>query len=273
MEDTVMDNKRINLDYDIDKVNISLYGKKFVDFADEYVKEHQNFFKDWLSISAAFKKDLVPFDVKVKQLSELMSEINYFVRQSYLNGLYRGHNFKYEPYELNDVVDKDFMIAFYLGDNDFGGYVEEAIKNWVDKWNTVVYNVKRYRYSDSEHMVKGELEKLDKFEDITNISKLLANSVVSLYINHNNDNITDYGNFKDLDTCFENAKLYVYDLNLRDTSAYHKGSIKDITKWLNNSETDDNQHADEETEDEIMDLNGEYLIIKVEKGYASAWVQ
>lgn len=267
-----MDNKRINLDYDIDKVNISLYGKKFVDFADEYVKEHQDFYKDWLSISAAFKKDIVPFDVKVKQLSELMPEINYFVRQSYLNGLYRGHNFKDEPYELNDVVDKDFMIAFYLGDNDFGGYVEDAINTWVEQWNTVVFNIKRYRDSDSEHMVKGELEKLDKLEDITNISKLLANSVVSLYIKHNNDNITDSGNFKDIDKCFEDAKLYVDDLNLRDTSAYHKGSIKDITAWLNDSDTDIRDNV-EEAEAETLCLNGEYLIIKVEKGYASACVR
>lgn len=271
MGDNVINNKPINLDKDINEVNISLYGKKFVDMTDEYVKEHQEYFKSILYLSAAFETDSVPFDVKVEMFLKLMPEVNYFVRQSHLDGLYCGNKFKGEPYELNGIVDKNFMVAFCFGYDDFGGYIEDAINTWVEQWNTVVFNIKRYRDSDSEHMVKGELENLDKLEDVTNLSKLLANSIVASYINCNSDRITD-SNFKDLDTCFKDANDYVHDLGILNVSRYHKGSIKDITAWLNDSDTAIRDNV-EEAEAEALCLNGEYLIIKVEKGYASAWVQ
>ena len=271
MGDNVINNKPINLDKDINEVNISLYGKKFVAMTDEYVKEHQEYFRSILRLSAAFETDNVPFDAKVEMLLKLMPEVNYFVRQSHLDGLYRGNKFKGEPYELNGIVDKNFMVAFCFGYAGFGGYIEDAINTWVEQWNTVVFNIKRYRDSDSEHMVKGELENLDKLEDVTNLSKLLANSIVASYINCNSDHITD-SNFKDLDTCFKDANDYVHDLGILNVSGYHKGSIKDITAWLNDSDTAIRDNV-EEAEAETLCLNGEYLIIKVEKGYASAWVQ
>ena len=50
MGDTVTNYDPINLDNDINEVNIGLYGKKFVDMTDEYVKEHQDYFKSMLQI-------------------------------------------------------------------------------------------------------------------------------------------------------------------------------------------------------------------------------
>lgn len=271
MGDTVINYEPINLDNDINEVNIGLYGKKFVDMTDEYVKEHQDYFKSILQISSAFYANNISGKVKENVISNLIPDINRFVRQSHLDGLYCGNNFKGEPYELNGIVDKNFMVAFCFGDDDFGGYIEDAINTWVEQWNTVVFNIKRYRDSDSEHMVKGELEKLDKLEDVTNLSKLLANSIVASYINRNSDRITD-SNFKNLDTCFEDANDYVYDLGILNVSGYHKGSIKDITAWLNDRDTDIRDNV-EEVEAETLCLNGEFLIIKVEKGYASACVR
>ena len=52
----------------------------------------------------------------------------------------------------------------------------------------------------------------------------------------------------------------------------HIGSIKDITAWLNDRDTDIRDNV-EEAEAETLGLNGEYLIIKVEKGFASACVR
>lgn len=74
------------------------------------------------------------------------------------------------------------MITYDFSDNDFGGHIEDAIKIWVDKWNSVVSNIKTllnmrnslpsniksYVDSNSEDMIKSKLEKL---EDVTNISK------------------------------------------------------------------------------------------------------
>lgn len=81
-----------------------------------------------------------------------------------------------------NVINKNFMITYDFSDNDFGGHIEDAIETWVDKWNSVVSNIKTllnmrnslpsniksYVDSNSEDMIKSKLEKL---EDVTNISK------------------------------------------------------------------------------------------------------
>lgn len=129
-----------------------------------------------------------------------------------------------------NVINKNFMITYDFSDNDFGGDIECAIETWVDKWNSIVSNIKRYGDSNSELMVKHYLEKLDKLEDVTNISKWLANGVVASIINRNNDCITysDTKYFKDIDTCMKKAREYVDYLNILDTSEYHKGSIEKL---------------------------------------------
>lgn len=173
-----------------------------------------------------------------------------------------------------NVIGKSFMITYDFSDNDFGGYIEDAIETWVDKWNSVVSNIKRYGDSNSELMVKYYLEKLDKLEDVTNISKWLANGVVASIINRNNDYITNLGTnfFEDIDTCMKNARKYVDYLNILDTSEYHKGSIEKITNFiLAKYKNMQSEHEGYDLEHTWM--NGEVLIIKVENGIASAWVQ
>lgn len=187
-----------------------------------------------------------------------------------------------------NVIGKNFMITYDFSDNDFGGHIEDAIETWVDKWNSVVSNIKTwlnmrnslhsniksYVDSNSEVTVKYYLEKLDKLEDVTNISKFLANGVVASVINRNNDFITysDTNSFQDIDTCMKKAREYVDYLNILDASEYHKGSIEDVTNFILD------KYKNMQSEGEGYDLehtwlNGEVLIIKVENGIASAWVQ
>lgn len=187
-----------------------------------------------------------------------------------------------------NVINKNFMITYDFSDNDFGCYIEDAIKTWVDKWNSVVSNIKTWLNmrnslpsnikshvdSNSEVTVKYYLEKLDKLEDVTNISKFLANGVAASVINRNNDYITysDTNSFQDIDTCMKKAREYVDYLNILDTSEYHKGSIEDVTNFI----LDKYKHMQSEGEGYDLEhtwLNGEVLIIKVENGIASAWVQ
>ena len=255
----------------VNKMNIDVYGKKFVDFANQYIKDNKKYIESIIDTSIVF--DDISEDKKETFIPSLMSDINNLISTAYLDGLYKGHKFKGDSYELSDnnIIDKSFMITFEFGDNDFGGYIKDVIKTWVDTWNSVVFNIKRYRDSNSEHMLKYEFEKLEKLEDITNISKLLANGVVASIINRNNEYIyTTF--FKDIDSCMKNAREYVDYLKLLNTSEYHKGSIEEITNFILT------KYKDMQSEDEGYDLehtwlNGEVLIIKVENGYASAWVQ
>ena len=187
-----------------------------------------------------------------------------------------------------NVINKNFMITYDFSDNDLGCYIEDAIETWVDKWNSVVSNIKTwlnmrnslpsniksYVDSNSEDMIKSQLEKLDKLEDVTNISKFLANGVVASVINRNNDFITysSTNSFQDIDTCMKKAREYVDYLNILDTSEYHKGSIEDVTNFILD------KYKNMQSEGEGYDLehtwmNGEVLIIKVENGIASAWIQ
>lgn len=254
----------------VNKMNIDVYGKKFVDFANQHIKDNKKHIEAIINTSTVF--DDISEDKKETFIS-LMSDINNLISTAYLYGLYQGHKFKGDPYELSDnnIIDKSFMITFEFGDNDFGGYIEDAIKTWVDTWNSVTFNIKRYRDSVPDHILKHEFEKFEKLEDITNISKWLANGVVASVINRNNEYI-DTTFFKDIDSCMKNAREYVDYLKLLNTSEYHKGSIEEITNFILT------KYKDMQSEDEGYDLehtwlNGEVLIIKVENGYASAWVQ
>lgn len=255
----------------VNKMNIAVYGKKFVDLANQYIKGNKKYLESIIDTSIVF--DDISEDKKETFIPSLMSDINNLISTAYLDGLYKGYKFKGDPYELNDnnIIDKSFMITFEFGDNDFGGYIEDAIKTWVDTWNSVTLNIKRYRDSVPDHILKHEFEKFEKLEDITNISKLLANGVVASIFNRNNEYI-DTTWFKDIDSCMKNAREYVDYLKLLNTSEYHKGSIEEITNFILT------KYKDMQSEDEGYDLehtwlNGEVLIIKVENGYASAWVQ
>ena len=266
-----LENLNETLAEDVNKMNIDVYGKKFVDLANQYIKDNKKYLESIIDTSIVFYD--ISEDKKETFIPSLMSDINNLISTAYLDGLYQGHKFKGDPYELSDnnIIDKSFMITFEFGDNDFGGYIEDAIKTWVDTWNSVTLNIKRYRDSESEHMLKYEFEKLEKLEDITNISKLLANGVVASIINRNNEYI-DTTCFKDIDSCMKNAREYVDYLKLLNTSEYHKGSIEEITNFILT------KYKNMQSEDEGYDLehtwlNGEVLIIKVENGYASAWVQ
>lgn len=264
-----LENLNETLAEDVNKMNIDVYGKKFVDLANQYIKDNKKYLESIIDTSIVFYD--ISEDKKETFIPSLMSDINNLISTAYLDGLYQGHKFKGDPYELSDnnIIDKNFMITFEFGDNDFGGYIEDAIKTWVDTWNSVTLNIKRYRDSESEHMLKYEFEKLEKLEDITNISKLLANGVVASIINRNNEYI-DTTCFKDIDSCMKNAREYVDYLKLLNTSEYHKGSIEEITNFILT------KYKNMQSEDEGYDLehtwlNGEVLIIKVENGYA--WVQ
>ena len=184
-----------------------------------------------------------------------------------------------------NVINKNFMITYDFSDNDFGGYIEDAIKTWVDKWNSIVsnfktwlnmlnslpHNIKSYVDSNSEDMIKSQLEKL---EDVKNISKWIANGVVASVIDRNNEYITysDSDCLEDIDTCMKKAREYVDYLNILDTSEYHKGSIEEITNFIL-TKYKDMQSKGEGHDIEHTWRNGEVLIIKVENGVASAWVQ
>lgn len=48
--------------------------------------------------------------------------------------------------------------------------------------NSLHSNIKSYVDSNSEDMIKSQLGKLDKLEDVTNISKFLANGIASAWI-------------------------------------------------------------------------------------------
>lgn len=257
---------------DRNKAYIDIYGKTFVDLANQYIKDNKKYFESLINV---YKND-----ISEEFKSSLMSDINNFVLTAYLDGLYRGHNFNGNPYELSsNIIDKNFMITCDFGDNDFCGYIEDGIKTWVNTWNSIVSNIKRYKDSNSDNMVTHEMEKLEKLENITNISKVLANGVAASIINRKIEYITysdiiysESSGFKDIDTCMKNAKEYIDYLKILNISEYHKGSIEEITNYILT------KYKDMQSEDEGYDLehtwlNGEVLIIKVENGVASAWVQ
>ena len=157
-----LENLNETLAEDVNKMNIDVYGKKFVDLANQYIKDNKKYLESIIDTSIVF--DDISEDKKETFIPSLMSDINNLISTAYLDGLYQGHKFKGDPYELSDnnIIDKSFMITFEFGDNDFGGYIEDAIKTWVDTWNSVVFNIKRYRDSNSEHMLKYEFEKTRK---------------------------------------------------------------------------------------------------------------
>lgn len=254
----------------MERSEIRMFGKPFVDMSHKFIKMEEPFYKSMTELMDG--TDNLP-DCDYKELQKyVLNQIKRVTRSAYLTGLCDGHNYKGDPYKTDDItVDKNFMIMFDFHDNDFGQLVEDGANKWCELWNAKVYSIGMYK--DNNIMCDDYYLDLDNLEKLENVSRIITNGICSSNIDFQNE----YDRFCNksvpvfeglLDEC-KSRIAYIESDNIKN---YHKGHIDEIEKYAINKYKDMQEDGDKTPFDKLW-LNGEVLFIKVEHGYATAFVK
>lgn len=254
----------------MNKSEIRMFGKPFVDMSHDYVKNEKKYYDSVLDLMDG-TDNLNDKDYKMLK-DYLLNQILRMTRSAYLTGLYDGHKYEGDPYETDDItVDKNFMIMFDFHDNDFGQLVEDGANKWCELWNAKVHTIGMYK--DHNITCDDFYVDLDNLEKLENVSRIITNGICSSNINFQNEydrfcnkSVPEYVDL--LDECRSRiAYLGSYNIN-----NYRKGSIEEIEKYTINEYKDMQEDGDKTPFNKVW-LNGEVLFIKVEHGYATAFVK
>lgn len=255
---------------DMNKSEIRMFGKPFVDMSYDYIKNEQKYYDSILDLIDG-TDNLNNEDYK-KLKNFCLKEIIRISRFAYLTGLYDGHKYEGDPYETDDItVDKNFMIMFDFHDNDFGQLVEDGANKWCELWNSKVHSIGMYK--DNDIICDDFYVDLDNLEKLENVSRIITNGICSSNINFQNE----YDRFCNKSVpVFENlldeCKSRIAYLESDNIKNYRKGSIEEIEKYAINEYKGMQEDGDKTPFDKLW-LNGEVLFIKVEHGYATCCVR
>lgn len=245
------------------KSEIRMYGKPFVDMSYEYIKNELSFYSSMIDI-------IEPMSDEYKD--KLLDNILMFSRSAYLSGCYDGHKYTDDPYKTDDIiVDRNFMIIFDFHDNDFGQLVEDGANKWCELWNSKVNSIGMYK--DENIVCDDFYVDLDNLEKLENISKIITNGICTSNIDLKNE-YDRYSNkhVPTLENLLDDCKSLITYLDSSNIDNYHKGNIEDIEKYAIN-EYKGIQNDGDKTPFEKLWVNGEALFIKVEHGYATAFIR
>ncbi len=255
---------------DMNKSEIRMFGKPFVDMSYDYVKNEEKYYDSVLDLLDGTDN---LNDEEYKKIKDFcLKEILRISRSSYLTGLYDGHKYKGDPYETNDItVDKNFMIMFDFHDNDFGQLVEDGANKWCELWNAKIHTIVMYK--DNDITCDDFYVDLDNLEKLENVSRIITNGICSSNINFQNE----YDRFCNksvpvFEELLDECKSRIAYLESDNIKNYYKGSIDDIEKYAIDEHKDMQENGDKTPFDKLW-LNGEVLFIKVEHGYATCFVR
>lgn len=258
------------MEEDMNKSEIRMFGKPFVDMSYDYIKNEQKYYDSILGLIDG--TDNLNDEEYNKLKKSCLKEIIRISRSAYLIGLYDGHKYEGDPYKTDDItVDKNFMIMFDFHDNAFGQLVEDGANKWCDLWNAKVNTIGMYK--DNNITCDDFYVDLVNLEKLENVSRIITNGICSSNINVQNEYVRFCNKsvpvFEDL---LDGCKSQIAYLESDNIKNYRKGNIEDIEKYAINEYKDIQEDGDKTPFNKLW-LNGEVLFIKVEHGYATAFVK
>ena len=158
---------------------------------------------------------------------------------------------------------RDFAFMFNFGDNDFSGYIEEAIKNYVEKYNREMRQIETY--SRFNYDIDPYIDRIEKYESWGTIKEMFKTLYKQAVINYKCDDLTCNDNF-DTQTLYEmlkKAENNIQYLEIDNPNSYIFGTNADIDKILEDGYKYDEDKPIEET---YYWNNCETLIVRVKDG-------
>lgn len=270
---------------------LNFYGETHADLVEKYLERID---------TSILAKEMV---VAIKTLQEkgeedndsakdLLSKlINIYREGDFSHGLISGVN-HYEAlktekgldYEDCDYVkSKDFTIMLDFGDNDFGGYLEEAAEDYVSAYMSLVSRINTYsKHTDSEgamKMVENYISELEAMESVDYISMFISTSFVAKHVS---GHVNDSASFKPqtfgmkeftMESFIEKAKnTSIEYLSLDKSEMYKTGTFDEIEAHVVKEYKEQQSKGEGQTLKTCW-LNGEVLFISMKDGKMKCWVQ
>ena len=192
---------------------------------------------------------------------------------AYVKGLVVGINnpsMKITPDPISEYTkNKDFAFFFDFGDNDFGGYIENAAKEFCKEYNQLVRNIDLYQRDGlSDRMAESYKKDLEFMENPENIINLMKSAFIGEYMTGMIDRCW-LGSREDYTNRLKDAERYIDYLGFDKPTSWKFGTWKEVNdEGLVRYR---NMQSDEEYDKANGDftkywLNGETLVVKIVNG-------
>ena len=192
---------------------------------------------------------------------------------AYVKGLVVGVNnpsMKVTPDPVSEYTkNKDFAFFFDFGDNDFGGYVERAAREFCNEYNQLLRDIDLYSKDDDCYMRMDSYKKdLEFMENPENVINLMRGLFIGEYMTGMVDRCW-MGSREDYADRLYDAGRYIDYLKFNKPESWKFGTWKEVNdEGLVRYR---NMQSDEEYERANGDftkywLNGETLVVKMVDG-------
>lgn len=199
----------------------------------------------------------------------ILSNISISTASAFCQGVFYGwkHPQKVDVENLpQEIKDLNYLFAFNFHDNDFGCEFEEGAGNFCYDLNKLFNDLSDSNKNGCEYSTNSLTNKINDFISIDNLIKYIAKGVCVFSLNDNRD--IDIS----IEDIFKECKHTIESFSVEKKESYIFGSIKDVSEKV----IEDNiKYQMEPIPTELRDfwLNGEYLFVKIENGFANAWIQ
>lgn len=198
----------------------------------------------------------------------ILSNISISTASAFCQGVFYGwkHPQKVDVENLpQEIKDLNYLFAFNFHDNDFGGYFEEGANKFCSELNKSFIRIGDSNRDKCEYLTNELKDKIKSFISLDNLIKYIAKGVYIFHLNERNNDIS-------IEDIFKECKDTVESFSVEKKESYIFGDIKTVSEKVikDNAEF---QKDPESTELRDFWLNGEYLFVKIENGFANAWIQ
>lgn len=197
----------------------------------------------------------------------ILDIVNLSISSAFCQGVFYGwsHPQKVDVENLpQEIKDLNYLFAFNFHDNDFGDYFLEGAEKFCSMLNKLFIGISLSNRDKMENTTNELKDKINDFISLDNLINYIAKGVYAFHLNERNINIP-------IGDIFEESKHTVDSFSVEKKESYIFGDINTVSEKLIN----DNAKYQMEPKNELRDLwlNGEYLFVKIENGFANAWVQ
>lgn len=196
----------------------------------------------------------------------ILDLVNLSLSSAFCQGVFYGwsHPRKVDIENLpQEIKELNYLFAFNFHDNDFGNYFEEGAKNFCNDLNKLFNDLSDSNKDECEYLINSLT---DEINDFISLDKLIDYIVKGLCIY----SLRNKG--ASMEDIYKECQNRIKSFSVEKKEAYLFGSIKDVSEKVIN---DNIKYQMEPIPTELRDLwlNGEYLLVKIENGFANAWIQ
>ena len=232
-------------------------------------RDAQIHFENHCSTGSLAMTDLLNKELGDHPLKDyILGNISISIASAFCQGVFYGwkHPQKVDVGNLpQEIKDLNYLFAFNFHDNDFGCEFEEGAENFCYDLNKLFNGLSDSIKNGCEYSTNSLTDKIKSFISLDNLIKYIAKGVYIFHLNERDNNTS-------IEDIFKECKDTVESFSVEKKEAYLFGDIKTVSEKV----IEDNiKFQMEPIPTELRDfwLNGEYFFVKIENGFANAWIQ